>query len=269
VQPLTSFGSALLGRHQATADPADLDEAVTALTWAVQAAKDETRAPRVTAELVRALTLRYTSTGNRGDLQAAQGQLEQVSRLDGHPDRGLVGLRWGQLLAAEAAAADSPGTARAAYHRFQEAARDPVAPAPIRFEAATGAGEMAAGQHDALEAADAYASAVDLLPELAWRGLDRRDQEAWLARTGGVVANAAAWAIESGSAGHAVELLEAGRAVMWSQIAQLGSDLRQLSAVHPELAAELEELRGALRAQDRWLSTSADPGGARPQSSAD
>ncbi len=242
-EPLASFGNALLGRHAAMGDPADLDEAVTALTWAACLADGQ---PRVTAELVRALTLRF----DPADREVAHRHLAGLSDLDGQPDRGLVLLRWGQLLEAESEAGGDPGTAGSAYRRFRDAARDRLAPAPIRFDAATAAGAIAARQHDPGGAADSYRLAVELLPELAWRGLERQDQETWLIRTGGAVADATAWAVQTHHPARAVELLESGRAVMWSQMGQLGTDLDGLSRAHPHVAARLEELRDALRAQD-------------------
>ena len=59
---------------------------------------------------------------------------------------------------------------------------------------------------------------------------------------------AAAWATDLGRPDEAVDLLEQGRGVLWAQ--QLGRrvDLSALALVRPDLAARLDQIRGALDA---------------------
>jgi hypothetical protein len=82
---------------------------------------------------------------------------------------------------------------------------------------------------------------------LAWLGLDRTVREERLADAGGLVTDAAAWAIETGELETAVELLEQGRSVLWSQSLQLRTDLTRLQAAHGGLAARLDGVRVALQ----------------------
>ena len=84
-----------------------------------------------------------------------------------------------------------------------------------------------------------------MLPLLAWRGLGRSLREKHLADVGGLATDAAGWAIEAGELERAVELLEQGRSVLWSQSLQLRTDLTRLRAVNEDLAARLE--RGPVR----------------------
>jgi hypothetical protein len=81
---------------------------------------------------------------------------------------------------------------------------------------------------------------------LAWRGLDRSVQERRLTEAAGVGSAAAAWALTAGQPRRAVELLEQGRQVLWSQAVQTRGDLSALAAVAPDLAARLDETRRAL-----------------------
>ena len=87
---------------------------------------------------------------------------------------------------------------------------------------------------------------MDLLPVLAWRGLDRSVQEHRLADVAGLGNDAAAWALTADQPRRAVELLEQGRQVLWSQALQTRSDLSALAAAAPELAARLDETRRGL-----------------------
>ena len=107
------------------------------------------------------------------------------------------------------------------------------------------------------EAARLLAEAVYLLPEIAPREQDRRDQQHSLGEVEGIVSAAAALALadyeDTESAATALQLLESGRAVLMSQSLDTRSDLTDLAASHPELAKQFIELR------DRLDSPEADP----------
>ncbi len=120
---------------------------------------------------------------------------------------------------------------------------------------------------DSVEALEASTTAVRLLQEFGWMGLDRDDQERSLRGGAAMPRDAAALAIETGQPELAVELLELGRSVLWHAALQLRGDLAALSAREPGLAAELERIRSAiadgaaldpearLRLMTRWAGT--------------
>lgn len=95
-----------------------------------------------------------------------------------------------------------------------------------------------------------YREAVELLQLLAWRGMDRRSGEEALSRVAGLASEAAAAALAAGRPEEAVELLESGRTMLWSQLLDNRSDLRAIRAQNPELARELEAVRTAIDAVD-------------------
>ena len=100
-----------------------------------------------------------------------------------------------------------------------------------------------AESHDDPSALEAYRAAIGLLPRLAMLGLDLRSRhKALLTGTDGLARNAAACAIQSGLYGEAIELLEAGRAVFWSQALQLRVPIDDLRVVAPQLAQSLTEI---------------------------
>jgi hypothetical protein len=120
-----------------------------------------------------------------------------------------------------------------------------TAPAHDRIEGAIQWAELACEIADPTARA-AHRSAVDLLHLVAWRGLTRATQERRLADWVGVPSRAAAYAIAAGDPALAVELLEHGGAVLWSQRLHRHPDLARLQTVEPVLAKRLDELRDRL-----------------------
>ncbi|THH11187.1 hypothetical protein EW146_g8131 [Bondarzewia mesenterica] len=71
-------------------------------------------------------------------------------------------------------------------------------------------------------------------------------QEALISRSDGLARDAAACAIRSGDFKKAIELLEEGRAIFWSQALQLRTPLDDLRVKRPALAQKLENISQAL-----------------------
>ncbi len=120
--------------------------------------------------------------------------------------------------------------------------------ADMRLRAAWAWGDTAATAGDAADAAAGFATAVALLPVLAWRGLDRAVREQHLWRWSGLASDACAWTLRVGDPRRAVELLEQGRSITWNQVVQTRADLTAARTAAPELVARLDELRAALDA---------------------
>jgi hypothetical protein len=142
--------------------------------------------------------------------------------------------------------------------RRAAAAAAEAAPA-LRIRAAR-AGAVMLARRDAAAAADLAETAVRLLPRVPSRRLERADQQYALGSFAGLAAEAAALALAAaGSAGdraaRALRLLETGRGVLLSQALDSRSDLTDLTARHPRLAARFTGLR-------RELDRATGPGGA-------
>ncbi|MCX5443910.1 CHAT domain-containing protein [Streptomyces sp. NBC_00063] len=125
--------------------------------------------------------------------------------------------------------------------------------------AAKSAAEIAAGQvtpdllSDAEDqpwstSADGLALAVELLPLVAWRGVVHHDQRHYLlAPLKELAIDAAAVAIRAGRPERAVELLERGRTLTWSQQLDLRkTELSRLRDDDPEMFAQLDAIREEL-----------------------
>ncbi|KAF8501977.1 CHAT domain-containing protein [Gautieria morchelliformis] len=114
-----------------------------------------------------------------------------------------------------------------------------------RFHAAKSWATHADSRHES--DLEAYRTAIQLLPRLAMLGLDLPSrQQALTSASDGLVRDAAACAIRSGQCERAVELLEEGRAVFWSQALQLRSPMTELRDVAPELEQKLRSISLAL-----------------------
>ncbi|KAG8751240.1 hypothetical protein FRC14_008048 [Serendipita sp. 396] len=81
--------------------------------------------------------------------------------------------------------------------------------------------------------------AITIIPLVAWLGLSIPDRHQHLVQTGGIVRKAAAIAISLGEYEKALEWLEQGLSIVWTQILQLRTPVDQLRAVEPELADRL------------------------------
>jgi hypothetical protein len=119
------------------------------------------------------------------------------------------------------------------------------APASQRFHTARAWASHADSSHES--ALEAYQAAIELLPRLAMLSLDLSSrQQALTSGSDGLACAAAACAIESGRFERAVELLEEGRAVFWSQALQLRTPMAELRKVAPELERVLRDISLAL-----------------------
>ncbi len=129
-------------------------------------------------------------------------------------------------------------------------AAEVVSGAPlVRIRAAQGAASLAAGT-DTRCAADLLETAVRLLPQMATRRIDRGEQQYALGEFAGLAGDATALTLLADEvdlsgenpATRALRLLELGRGVRLSQALDTRSDLTDLQARYPLLAARFLEL---------------------------
>jgi CHAT domain-containing protein len=98
-------------------------------------------------------------------------------------------------------------------------------------------------------ALEGYQEAMELLPQVLWLGVDMPDRMAIAMRLKltTVAADAAACSLEANDPEKAVELLEQGRSLMWSQSLSLQTDVSALHhSEHPELAERFMTLSSGL-----------------------
>ncbi|MFD4322423.1 CHAT domain-containing protein [Streptomyces sp. NPDC058548] len=268
---LSNLGEALQIRFGRTGDPADLDRAVSTAQAAVDAAPpDRPDWAAYANNLGGALRARFRQSGDLADLAEAIGHLEAAVRAapPDHPDRAGNLLNLGRARLQRFERTGDRTDLDAAVSAFSEA-QDVVSAAPsIRIEAAMGVAQLLADS-EVERAAEAAEAAVRLLPEVTLRRLERSDQQHALSDFAGLAGDAAAlalagsWGTRRERATRALQLLEAGRAVLLSLALDARSDLTDLHRKRPELAARFVRLRDQLDqpTSSTDLTGSTDPTG--------
>jgi hypothetical protein len=258
---LNNLGNALQARFEHHGDKADLDSAVDALRTAVDVTS--TGNPLRTeylGSMGSALVARFRQTGEAADLDAAIAALRAAAEGTpaDHPRRArhLTGL--GAALRARFENTADDGAFEAAVSAFSAAADQRTASAGERISAAAAAAAMLAGPVPQ-RASALYRAAMELLPELSLRPLNRRDQQQRLGLVAGLATEAAAAALADTThprePERALLLLETGRAVLFSQVLDMRDDL--LSALrtrHPDVAQRFTRLRDRLDRSENPIS---------------
>ncbi|GAA3536770.1 hypothetical protein GCM10022235_00280 [Kribbella ginsengisoli] len=198
--------------------------------------------------LARAYLARYGATGAASDLEESIRRADTVleRQPDDDADRAEYWIVAAQALLARwsesGAAAD---LARAG--RLLNSAVDHVTARPLsRIEAARLLAAAAIEDERPVLALSACDRGVGLLPVLAWPGVSRRDREFRLVAVSDVCQTAMAMGLYAGKPEQALELSDAGRAVIWAGILNRRRDLSAVSAVAPALAERLWEVRTEL-----------------------
>jgi hypothetical protein len=165
------LGTALQSRFELTGSPADLDEAGGAFRGAVESVGEHHPLRPIY------LTALSQTTGEHARRQGNASGLEEAIRLAtlalelsplDHPDRTHPLLTLADHLTDRATLAGRPEDAERALSLRREAATTATAPAPLRMRAAW-PGPMPRTAPRGGEALHGYATAVSLLPVIAWQ----------------------------------------------------------------------------------------------------
>jgi hypothetical protein len=246
---LSGLTGSLIARFERTRDAADLDAAVRFSRQALAAVLpgDPYRAGYLST-LAIALRARAIQVGGAADLDTAIDYFEQaVAAVPvAAPDRATYMSNLAGALITRFERAEDSRDLDAALGWWRRASQLPTAPSGSRIGAAQNLAVTAAGAGRTRASADGFAQAVALLPQVAWHGLDRAVREEQLIQWDGLAARAASRALADDRPGLAVELLEQGRSVQWTQALALRGDLTQLAREVPALAGRLSAVRTAL-----------------------
>jgi hypothetical protein len=113
---------------------------------------------------------------------------------------------------------------------------------------------------DSSSALEGYTVALDLLPQVAWLGQTIQARHSKLTSMGNIASEAAAVAISAARYDTAVEWLEQGRSIVWSQLLQLRTPIDALLDAQPSLANDLIRVSRALeQASSRGIRTEYHP----------
>jgi hypothetical protein len=140
-------------------------------------------------------------------------------------------------------ATEAESYAAAAWSQYSALASDLSARPRHRYQATLHWIRDAELVHDSNQASSAYRSAIDLLPHLGYIGQDAITRREALAYARGIACQAAAHELTSDNTDTAIEFLEQGRSVFWTQLLRLRSpqdvapveDLAQIDHLVQEL----------------------------------
>ncbi|MFF3504315.1 CHAT domain-containing protein [Streptomyces sp. NPDC003247] len=268
---LSALGIELRTRFERFGGPgdlSDLDEAIRFSRRAVDAASDDSphRAGYL-ANLAAALGTRAERGGGLEDVQEAVATAQAAEAATGpeHPNRALRLHTLGNNLALRAERLGADADRQAAVAAWLAAAGLDTAAPSIRIRAARSASAALSGV-DPVRAADAAEQAVLLLPSLTSLRLTAGDQQHSLGAFAGLAGEAASLVLAGPGSDEerglrALRLLEAGRGVLLSHILNTRSDLTDLQAAHPVLAARYLELRDLVERASGGGPTGADTSG--------
>ncbi|MFG3496772.1 CHAT domain-containing protein [Streptomyces sp. NPDC047886] len=254
---LSSLAAALRARFAHTEASADLDEAVELSRAAVRILPGH-YPPGDHAlyrfSLAGTLLTRAEHAPAQADLDEAVELLEAAldATSGDHLHRTVYLTHLGRALILRSEHSGTAEDRERALVVVRQVAEDATTPPRFRIATARTVAQMIAVS-DPAQAAALLERAVQALPEVASRRLERGDQQHALAGlAAGLAADAAALALADTTheapdrAVRALRLAEAGRTVLLSQALDTRSDLTDLRDRHPDLAARFLELRASL-----------------------
>ena len=164
---------------------------------------------------------------------------------DGHPEKPSYLNNLGKSLLTRFKEYNNLSDLYAAASDYHSAAKSDTGSLNTRFEAARSWMQLAL-QYLPSQSMESSAMCISLIQQLAWPGSSIHDRYHQLTHAGQVTRDAAAVAIRASQYNTAVEWLEQGRSIIWSQIMQLHSPLDELYQAHPSIGQMLRSLSSAL-----------------------
>jgi hypothetical protein len=244
---LSNLCSSQEARFRHLGDLSDLENAISNVENAVELTDDDnTDKAMYLSNLSRCREARFRRLGELSDIENAISDVVKAVELtdDNHPIKTRFLSNLGMAQKARFEHLGMLADLIASISSFKAAAQLKVAYPSQALSAARQWAETSHLHGDLPSALDAYRTCLELVPKVAWLGLDTRSREDWLHRekSENIGCLAATCAIRLGCLEEAVELLDLSRSVFWQQASSLRSDLKTLREDEPELAEEFERI---------------------------
>jgi tetratricopeptide (TPR) repeat protein len=242
-------------RFERVGELADLNSAISNTQKAVELTDDgHPNKPGCLSDLGGFQRIRFGLLGQLADINSAIFNIESALDLTdkGDLDRSLWLLNLGICHEHHFMSLKDESHRVAAISAFEEAACSNTAYPSTALSAARRWADLSRQGGDLLSALQGYRTALEILPRVAWLGLDtfsRHDQLLEI-RSENLGCQAATCAIQLGHLDEAVELLDLGRSVYWQQVSSLCGDLGALKLEDKELAKDLETIGRQLDAKN-------------------
>ncbi|KAJ7813569.1 CHAT domain-containing protein, partial [Mycena leptocephala] len=243
---LNNLASTIKARSEQQGDSRDLDEAITLLreALALHASPHPDRGVSL-HNLANVLWTRFKKHEDSRDLdEAITLHVETMAlHVPPHPDHGTSLHALAVCLATKYNLLNDRDSLDTACELFQQAATYLSSSPLTQFKHALSWSRTAA-KYNHNSSLAAYSTAIELLPQLAalHKDLFSRQQILATAKGSTLASEAAACAVGVGKYTIAVELLEAGRSIFWSQALHLRTPLHDLATIRPDIAAKLTNL---------------------------
>lgn len=244
---LNSLGSFFLNRFHLSGDLAHMNMAISAQENAVCLTPNSNiKKPGYLTILGNYFLNRFRHSGNLQDIDNGILAYEQATHLtpDGHGDRPGCLHNLGNSFSCRFKYTGDLTDSSAAMLHYCHAAQSTGSPL-IRFLAALKWARLAS-RVNMLSAFQGYTVAFNLLPEISWLGQAINAKCGELTSFGEVASEAAAAAISVERYDAALEWLEQGHSIVWSQLCHLRTHDDGLWEVQPNLANELIRVSKAM-----------------------
>ena len=258
-----NLGNSFSCRFQRTGELADISNAISAHQKAVELApSDHADLPSWQSNLGNSFLRRFESTGNLVDIASAISAHEKAVQLTPNGHAYIPSLRnsLGRTFSCRFQHTGDILDINEAISNFQQSATYGSGSPSARLTAARSWAALSL-YHNPAESLHAYAVVIGLLSQIA--GMDRTIQQrhSTLIDISNLTAAAASAAFAQEEVGMALEWLEQGRCLVWSQINQLRSPVDELRAHNKLLADRFLDVSRALessssRQQSPFLATS-------------
>ncbi|KZV76187.1 hypothetical protein PENSPDRAFT_747881 [Peniophora sp. CONT] len=288
---LAGLAVSLHSRFEHLGEIRDLEDTIAADRLALNLTPEgHPERPRRLANLATSLWSRFERLGEIHDLESAITAERLVINLtpESHPDRPRRLYHLGISMQTRFEQHQSKVHFDAAFKEFLNATEHSLGNPSIRLLSAQACVSLLSKYPDFGSAElllDAHSRIIQIFPEIVWLGhsVKRRYEES--AKLADLVNAAISAFIGSRSRYQAIEWMEVGRSLVWSQISALREPIDDLAMKHPELAEDLQKVSLALqqsgstshpalhgeleRSGEKTQATVPHPGSASTQSSAE
>ena len=228
-------------------DLSDVSKAISVQLRAVALTPDGHAAlPSFLNNLGTSFLSRSERTGDLSDISEAISALQHAIQLtpDGHAGMPLQLNNLGRSFQERFERTRESSDYDTTLHLFEKSARTPGPPS-VRLNAARSWAKLSM-KLDQSSAMDAYAIAIDLISQIAGmhRTVEQRHKD--LVNISDIITAAASAAFAQGEIEKALEWLEQGRCLVWSQLNQLRTPVDDLRAHDPDLARRFLNISSAL-----------------------
>ncbi|KAG8754426.1 hypothetical protein FRC14_005090 [Serendipita sp. 396] len=238
---LSSLGNSFLTRFTHLKNNNDIDNSIINHQAAVNLTPDDhPTKPTHLSSLGNSFLARFQRLNDLGDIDNAITRHQAAVNItpDDHPNRPILLNSLGSSLLTRFQHLGDPQDADTCVAELSSSSLSPLGSPSVRLIAARNWIDAASLiNHASLLAA--CESAISIIPLVVWLGLSITDRHQHLAQIGDIVRKVAAIAISLGQCDKALEWLEQGRSIVWTQILQLRTPVDELRAVQPDLADRL------------------------------